>query len=408
MDSFCNYADQIFASHPLEEPYMSSDDLDFMRQYFDVDGLSAGDEPLPMDASVPRSDATFPSQCASAWPLDASYPPLEKSYSWLDTAFPAIEPAVPHAYRAGLEFVPATETTERWSPADTCFSPQRYGSIQQVQRSAMRQPAARESGVTVSLPQVIRTDELAMWAASYVQPPPGSSSARPLQHPAEPKAPWSTSRAKPASPVERPSAPGPCERKRGTSDADFFSAPSKRPHCTASHPSSKPAPPPPAPAPAREARVVPCTDGPKPIVLAPKEGLFCPMPHCRVKLAPVDSIWRGHFKTVHHRDLCGHGGSCDGKAACVYACPFPTSDGTRCVAKVPMTVDSLGRHVLNVHLQLVHRCPLCGVEKVQRYSACKRHIDNHQGLFARVLAPGWMGSRVSEDVRKLQAKKSPR
>ncbi|KAI0372420.1 hypothetical protein BV20DRAFT_70353 [Pilatotrama ljubarskyi] len=348
-----------------------------MRQYFDIDSLSAedgSDEPISYGPSYPRLDVTFPSKDASDLPWDASYPLLVEPSNWLDSAFPAIEPAVPHTYAAGLDFGCGMETTASWSPAAACSVVPSYPAAHNHRQDA-RPSAAEEIGVDISLPQVIPTGELAVRAASYGQPLGGPSPSRSSPLPAEPKAPWSALLVQPTVPVSRPSAPGRCERKRGAPDAEIWSSPSKKAKCTASHPSPNPAPSAPSSRPpSREARASTCNDGPKPIAVPPKEGLFCPMPNCGVKLAPVDSIWRGHFKTVHHKDLCAAGDSCGAKA-CVHACPLPTRDGKPCVTKEPMTADSLGRHVLNVHLQLVHRCPLCGVEKVQRYSACKRHID---------------------------------
>ncbi|KAH9886269.1 hypothetical protein C8Q73DRAFT_285387 [Cubamyces lactineus] len=109
----------------------------------------------------------------------------------------------------------------------------------------------------------------------------------------------------------------------------------------------------------------------RPIVVEPPNGLHCPMAGCGVRLSPKDSAWRGHFRAVHHADLCANAraGSCTGN--CQHTCPLPTHH--KCA--VPMAVDSIGRHFLNVHFELRHRCPVCGVEKAQRYSSCQRHID---------------------------------
>ncbi|KAI0655833.1 hypothetical protein C8Q70DRAFT_400247 [Cubamyces menziesii] len=109
----------------------------------------------------------------------------------------------------------------------------------------------------------------------------------------------------------------------------------------------------------------------RPIVVEPPQGLHCPMAGCGIRLPPKDSAWRGHFRAAHHMDICAdaRAGSCTG--TCKHTCPLPTH--YKCA--VPMAVDSIGRHFLNVHFELHHRCPVCGAEKAQRYSSCQRHID---------------------------------
>ena len=38
-----------------------------------------------------------------------------------------------------------------------------------------------------------------------------------------------------------------------------------------------------------------------------------------------------------------------------------------------MSIESVGRHWLNVHIGVAFRCPVCGVESKWRESACARH-----------------------------------
>ncbi|CDO72132.1 hypothetical protein BN946_scf184962.g75 [Trametes cinnabarina] len=111
-----------------------------------------------------------------------------------------------------------------------------------------------------------------------------------------------------------------------------------------------------------------------PVVVVPASGLRCPMLGCGISLPAKDSAWRGHFRTAHHKDVC-HDARCAGD--CKRACPLPRAGctaGEKCAA-MPMSVESIGRHLLNVHITLRHRCPVCGVEKAQRYSSCQRHIN---------------------------------
>ena len=103
----------------------------------------------------------------------------------------------------------------------------------------------------------------------------------------------------------------------------------------------------------------------------------CPMPGCGVELDAKDSAWRGHFKAMHHDDLCLAPG-CDAASAsprCMARCPcpLPGSKGKAC-ERGAMAVESVGRHLLNVHFGVAYACPLCGVERTWRESACARHI----------------------------------
>ena len=113
----------------------------------------------------------------------------------------------------------------------------------------------------------------------------------------------------------------------------------------------------------------------------------CPMPGCGVQLEAKDSAWRGHFRRNHHRELCltPHCRTLDAKS-CKAWCPFPLSDCKSCAgddrkhgqsrpdAKGAMTIESVGRHLLNVHIKVAYRCPLCGLQNQWRESACVRHI----------------------------------
>ena len=115
----------------------------------------------------------------------------------------------------------------------------------------------------------------------------------------------------------------------------------------------------------------------------------CLMPNCAAELAYKDSAWRAHFGRVHHDELCLTP-NCGGFVAgsCKARCPFLGPDGKSCVghnghkrggivkkkAGAAMTIESIGRHVLSVHVKVVYRCPLCGLQKEWRESACVRHI----------------------------------
>lgn len=113
----------------------------------------------------------------------------------------------------------------------------------------------------------------------------------------------------------------------------------------------------------------------------------CPMPGCGVALEDKDSAWRGHFKKVHHNELCITPG-CNGPSGstCKAKCPFPIPGCKSCApasrddgegkkgAGGAMTIESVGRHLLNIHFKVAYRCPLCGLQNHWRESACVRHI----------------------------------
>ncbi|RPD61743.1 hypothetical protein L227DRAFT_59459 [Lentinus tigrinus ALCF2SS1-6] len=115
----------------------------------------------------------------------------------------------------------------------------------------------------------------------------------------------------------------------------------------------------------------------------------CPMPGCGVELDAKDSAWRGHFKRVHHDALCltpNCGGLVTG--SCKARCPLPIPGCKSCASDDEhkhghvarkgsggaMTIESVGRHLLNVHIKVAYRCPLCGLQNEWRESACVRHI----------------------------------
>ncbi|TBU37738.1 hypothetical protein BD309DRAFT_875829 [Dichomitus squalens] len=97
----------------------------------------------------------------------------------------------------------------------------------------------------------------------------------------------------------------------------------------------------------------------------------CPMPGCPAALSGSAGAWRAHFRTHHHRDFC-RVPACRGGTRCrtKARCPFPDA-----CQDAPGTIDSLGRHLLAVHVGAVHRCPTCGLEKVWRSDSCKRHVE---------------------------------
>ena len=99
----------------------------------------------------------------------------------------------------------------------------------------------------------------------------------------------------------------------------------------------------------------------------------CPMPKCGASIEPCDAAWRGHFKAVHHDDLCLTP-SCAGppSPSCKARCPCPIVGGKAC--ERTMGVESVGRHLLNIHIGVAYRCPVCGMEREWRESACARHI----------------------------------
>ncbi|KAI0634187.1 hypothetical protein C8Q77DRAFT_1110322 [Trametes polyzona] len=184
-----------------------------------------------------------------------------------------------------------------------------------------------------------------------------------------------------------PQPPASCKRKRQAPDSEIWPTPAKRARCADVASTSSPDPTfaalPPrsysssyepvssssssAPSPASS----PSSAVPAPIVIVPEGGLCCPMPGCGATLSAKDSAWRGHFRSAHHADLCG---DADCAGGCKRACPFPLAGKCGKQCGTPMAVDSVGRHLLNVHVGVRHRCPVCGVEKAQRYSACQRHI----------------------------------
>ncbi|KAI9056410.1 hypothetical protein FKP32DRAFT_1460071 [Trametes sanguinea] len=183
-----------------------------------------------------------------------------------------------------------------------------------------------------------------------------------------------------------PTETRPCKRKRQVPECDLWSAPPKKARCYAESSSVtvvkravSPSPTLPSSSCSSPSSVTSysSSDGLHPIVVVPPAGLRCPMPGCGISLPAKDSAWRGHFRTEHHDDVCPDvsTGRCSGD--CKRACPLPKAGctaGEKCAAS-PMSVESIGRHVLNIHMNLRHRCPVCGVEKAQRYSSCQRHIN---------------------------------
>ncbi|KAI1792798.1 hypothetical protein LXA43DRAFT_1130655 [Ganoderma leucocontextum] len=126
----------------------------------------------------------------------------------------------------------------------------------------------------------------------------------------------------------------------------------------------------------------PLSDTLQPIKIPSASGALprCPMPKCGAEIEDCDAAWRGHFKAVHHDDLCLTPG-CQGLSAsgCKARCPFPI-DGCKACGGADsanprtMAIESVGRHLLNIHIKVAYRCPLCGTEKQWRESACARHI----------------------------------
>ncbi|KAI0719843.1 hypothetical protein C8T65DRAFT_693128 [Cerioporus squamosus] len=128
----------------------------------------------------------------------------------------------------------------------------------------------------------------------------------------------------------------------------------------------------------------------QPIRIQPATLPRCPMSGCGLVLEAKDSAWRGHFKRYHHDKLCLTD-DCRGlSASCKAYCPLPISDCKSCSsddkhkhkqshaaqrgAGGAMTIESVGRHLLNVHFKVAYRCPLCGLQTEWRESACVRHI----------------------------------
>ncbi|KAI0664122.1 hypothetical protein C8Q70DRAFT_219318 [Cubamyces menziesii] len=226
--------------------------------------------------------------------------------------------------------------------------------------------------------------------------------------------PWTRLRAKETA---MPSPARPCKRKAKPVDEDIWPERPKRTKCAvedpcSSHPHTTSSPssllpysspsslsPPPT-----SAAVSLSPDDLSqlgPIVVEPPGGFYCPMPGCGVPLPGNDAAWRGHFRSVHHKDLCAdaRAGSCAGK--CRYACPLPKDDDDGHKCAMPMLVESIGRHLLNVHLGLRHQCPLCGKVEAQRLSACKRHIPVCPSLKATTKG----GETPAQEEKKKSARK---
>lgn len=127
----------------------------------------------------------------------------------------------------------------------------------------------------------------------------------------------------------------------------------------------------------------------KPIRVLSAAPLCCPIQGCGRELDAKDSTWRVHFLSVHHDELCLTA-NCAGVVArsCKVRCPLTPCDAVACagdegqkrrrVAKTSaggaITIENFGRHVLNVHVKVVYRCPLCGLESEWREWACARHM----------------------------------
>ena len=127
-------------------------------------------------------------------------------------------------------------------------------------------------------------------------------------------------------------------------------------------------------APSKKAAPSPLPSHLQPIKVSSATLPRCPMPGCGVVLEDKDSAWRGHFKKVHHDELCLTS-NCRGPHAgpCKARCPFPLPECKSC-ASGAMTIESVGRHLLNIHIKVTYRCPLCGLQNQWRESACVRHI----------------------------------
>ncbi|EIW53429.1 uncharacterized protein TRAVEDRAFT_74757 [Trametes versicolor FP-101664 SS1] len=171
----------------------------------------------------------------------------------------------------------------------------------------------------------------------------------------------------------KPSAPRSCKRKRPDhNDADIFPTPPKK--CARGARRSTPHTPA-RPSPSSLARSQsPALDKstiPKAIVVARTE-FPCPMRGCGEPLETKDSVWRHHFRRAHHAELCSES-ACAVSGSCERRCPLPKENGSPCDSKC-MTVDSLGRHVLNSHLGVQYRCPVCGEQRQQRQYAADRHV----------------------------------
>ncbi|KAI0719833.1 hypothetical protein C8T65DRAFT_736386 [Cerioporus squamosus] len=128
----------------------------------------------------------------------------------------------------------------------------------------------------------------------------------------------------------------------------------------------------------------------QPIRIQPATLPRCPLPGCGLVLEAKDSAWRGHFKRAHH-ELCLTDGCTGLSVSCKAKCPLPIPDCKSCGsddkhkhkhshaaqrgAGGAMTIESVGRHLLNVHFKVAYRCPLCGLQTEWRESACVRHIQ---------------------------------
>lgn len=151
----------------------------------------------------------------------------------------------------------------------------------------------------------------------------------------------------------KPSAPRPGKRQRAP-DSEIYPDRPKKSKCMYS----------PLSASTRASRS-PTPTPPAAIVVVPTDNLGCAMPGCGADLSQKDGAWRNHLKTAHHKEVCTDS-SCDDAKGCKSA-RCPTCEKT-------MSMDSLGRHMLNKHIGVLYRCPVCGEQKQQRKYAIDRHI----------------------------------
>lgn len=173
----------------------------------------------------------------------------------------------------------------------------------------------------------------------------------------------------------KPNAPRSCKRKRPDhNDADIYPTPPKKcargprrstPHTPASARAS------PSSLARSQSPALDKSTIPKAIVVARTE-FPCPMRGCGEPLETKDSVWRHHFRRAHHAELCSES-ACAARGSCERRCPLMKENGKPCDSKC-MTVDSLGRHVLNSHLGVEYRCPMCGEQRQQRQYAADRHV----------------------------------
>lgn len=152
----------------------------------------------------------------------------------------------------------------------------------------------------------------------------------------------------------KPNAPRSCKRQRAP-DVETYPARPKKSKCTHS-PS----------APSCTSRSATATL-PEAIVVG-STTLYCTMPDCAADLAKKDGTWRSHFKAAHHKEVCTDSSCADAKSCKSARCPQCPDDAET------MPADSLGRHILNTHIGVVYRCPVCGEQKPQRKFAIDRHI----------------------------------